>query len=110
MTQDDWGLFRWLNSRVATLLAWPFTSIKDPMSGFFRLAPDHVLRCRRTEPRRLQDRSGAPREVSLRPHREVPIAFANRIHGESKLSLREQLRYLRHVRRLFMYRTARGAK
>ena len=29
-TSDDWGFFRWLNSRVATLLAMPFTNIKDP--------------------------------------------------------------------------------
>ena len=36
-TDDDWGLLRWLNSRVATLLARPFTSVRDPMSGFFAL-------------------------------------------------------------------------
>jgi dolichol-phosphate mannosyltransferase len=36
-TDDDWGLLRWLNSRVATMLAKPLTSIKDPMSGFFAL-------------------------------------------------------------------------
>lgn len=35
VTDDNWGLFRWLNSRVATLMARPFTSISDPMSGFF---------------------------------------------------------------------------
>jgi dolichol-phosphate mannosyltransferase len=33
-TSDDWGLIRWLNSRVATLMARPFVSIRDPMSGF----------------------------------------------------------------------------
>ena len=37
LTGDSWGLFRWLNSRVATLLARPLTSVKDPMSGFFAL-------------------------------------------------------------------------
>lgn len=36
-TSDDWGFFRWLNSRVATLLARPLTSAQDPMSGFFAL-------------------------------------------------------------------------
>jgi glycosyltransferase involved in cell wall biosynthesis len=36
-TDAEWGLFRWINSKVATLLAKPFTSIKDPMSGFFTL-------------------------------------------------------------------------
>src|SRR5690349_15415001 len=36
-TSDDWGVLRWLNSRVATWLARPLTSVRDPMSGFFAL-------------------------------------------------------------------------
>ena len=36
-TADDWGVFRWLNSKAATLLAWPLTSVRDPMAGFFAL-------------------------------------------------------------------------
>ena len=36
-TSHDWGFLRWLNSRVATLLARPLTSVRDPMSGFFAL-------------------------------------------------------------------------
>jgi dolichol-phosphate mannosyltransferase len=33
--------------------------------------------------------------------REVPIHFAERIRGQSKLSLREQFRYLEHLSRLY---------
>jgi len=33
----DWGFLRWLNSRVATLLARPLTTARDPMAGFFAL-------------------------------------------------------------------------
>ena len=36
-TADDWGLFRWLNSRIATLLAFRLTTVSDPMSGFFAM-------------------------------------------------------------------------
>jgi len=36
-TSDDWGLLRWLNSRVATLLARPLTNASDQMAGFFAL-------------------------------------------------------------------------
>ena len=36
-TAESWGLFRWVNSKLATLLARPFTQVKDPMSGFFML-------------------------------------------------------------------------
>src|SRR6202030_703634 len=36
-TADDWGVLRWLNSRVATLLALPLARLSDPMSGFFAM-------------------------------------------------------------------------
>jgi dolichol-phosphate mannosyltransferase len=35
---------------------------------------------------------------------EIPIRFEDRRYGESKLTLREQLRYLQHLRRLGLYR------
>src|SRR5687767_4919599 len=37
-TSARWGVLRWINSRVATLLARPFSAgTRDPMSGFFAL-------------------------------------------------------------------------
>jgi dolichol-phosphate mannosyltransferase len=36
-TSDDWGVLRWLNGRVATLLARPLTDAEDPMAGYFAL-------------------------------------------------------------------------
>ena len=33
-TEDGWGVLRWLNSKIATLMARPFTTVKDSMSGF----------------------------------------------------------------------------
>jgi dolichol-phosphate mannosyltransferase len=103
-TDDDWGLLRWLNSRVATFLARPFTSINDPMSGFFALRRETFALADPLNP--IGYKIGLELLVKCRCNRiaEVPIAFADRVHGQSKLSLREQLRYLRHVRRLFMYR------
>jgi len=40
--------------------------------------------------------------------REVPIHFANRKHGESKLTLREQVRYLQHLTRLYRFKLQPG--
>jgi dolichol-phosphate mannosyltransferase len=37
---------------------------------------------------------------------EVPIHFADRVHGESKLTLKQQLLYIQHLRRLYLYRFA----
>ncbi len=49
-TDDDWGMFRWINSRVATLMARPLTDVKDPMSGFFALRRADFLKARDLNP------------------------------------------------------------
>jgi dolichol-phosphate mannosyltransferase len=104
VTDDNWGLFRWLNSRVATLFARPFTRIKDPMSGFFALRRDTYSRADFLNP--IGYKIGLELLVKCRCSRisEVPIAFTDRVHGESKLSFKEQLRYIQHIRRLFLYK------
>jgi dolichol-phosphate mannosyltransferase len=104
VTDDNWGFFRWLNSRVATLMARPFTSISDPMSGFFALRRTTYSKADFLNP--IGYKIGLELLVKCRCGRisEVPIAFTDRILGESKLSLREQLRYVQHIRRLFLYK------
>lgn len=103
-TTDDWGVFRWMNSRFATLLARPFTAIHDPMSGYFALRRETLRRADHLNP--IGYKIGLELIVKCRCRRvtEVPICFANRIHGESKLSFKEQLRYIQHLRRLFLYK------
>jgi dolichol-phosphate mannosyltransferase len=105
-TDDDWGLFRWLNSRVATLLAWPLTTIEDPMSGFFML--QRATFEAHTDYNPIGYKIGLELLVKCKCHAaaEVPIHFADRRLGYSKLSLREQLRYIQHIRRLYIYRFA----
>ena len=106
-TDEGWGLARWLNSRVATLMARPFTRAADPMAGFFAL--------RRTTFRRADEQhelNPIGYKIGLElivkcgcQHvREVPIQFSNRQHGTSKLNLREQLNYMRHLGRLAEYK------
>lgn len=103
-TADDWGLLRFLNSRIATLLARPLTKITDPMSGFFAL-PRHVFE-RAREPSPLGYKIGL--ELLVRCHcdnvKEIPIHFANRTRGESKLTAKQQLLYVRHLARLYRYK------
>ena len=107
-TADDWGLFRWVNSRVATLLARPLTKITDPMSGFFAL-PREVFE-RAEDPSPLGYKIGLELLVRCRCEnvREVPIHFANRIHGKSKLTLREQILYVQHLTRLYRFKLTRS--
>lgn len=98
-----WSLWRRLNSYGATLLARPLTDCSDPMSGFFAL-----------------DRRALPDPGQLRPVgykiglelmvrgrlrvADVPIGFAGRDRGASKMGLRQQINYLRHLGRLYLYR------
>jgi dolichol-phosphate mannosyltransferase len=103
-TADDWGFLRWANSRVATLLARPLTAIQDPMAGFFALRRSTFSAGRDFAPvgykigLELMVKCGCERVT------EVPIHFDNRHFGESKLTLRQQLLYLRHLRRLYVFK------
>ena len=103
-TDHDWGILRWLNSRVATLLALPLTSAKDPMSGFFALRKKDFDKAEDLRPVGYKVALELIVKCGFRNVGEVPIRFSNRLHGESKLTLREQLKYIRHVRRLYIYK------
>lgn len=103
-TDDDWGLFRWLNSKVATLLAWPLTSAKDPMAGFFAIGAASFRNADQLNPVGYKIGLELMVKCGCRNVHEVPIHFRDRLHGESKLTLREQLNYLRHLKRLYDYK------
>ncbi len=99
-TDDDWGFFRLINSKVATALARPFTSVKDPMAGFFAL-PAHVFeRARNLNPCGYKIGLELIVKCGIANIQEAPIHFRDRLYGQSKLNFREQLRYLRHIKRL----------
>jgi dolichol-phosphate mannosyltransferase len=103
-TSDDWGFLRWFNSRVATILALPLVSIRDPMSGFFAMARPTFERGRDFNP--IGYKIALELIVKCRCERvvEVPIHFENRRFGESKLTMKQQLLYLQHLRRLYIYK------
>ena len=106
-TDDDWGMLRWLNSRVATILALPLTRLRDPMSGFFALRRDTFARGSNFNP--VGYKIGLELLIKCRCERirEIPIHFSDRRFGRSKLSLKEQLRYLQHLRRLYIFKYGR---
>ncbi|MCH9704929.1 MAG: glycosyltransferase family 2 protein [Proteobacteria bacterium] len=103
---ESWPWWRWLNSIIATLPARWLVPLADPMSGFFGLRRADMPAMEILSPigykigLELLVKSGFRKERV----REVPILFRDRIHGESKMTLREQLNYLRHLRRLYHYR------
>jgi dolichol-phosphate mannosyltransferase len=103
-TADDWGVLRFINSWVATTMARPLTTITDPMSGFFALSRQVFERAR--EPSPLGYKIGLELLVrcGCKNVREVPIHFVNRVRGESKLTLKQQLLYVRHLMRLYRFK------
>ncbi len=103
-TDDQWGLFRWLNSRIATWLARPLTTVSDPMSGFFALRRVDFDRADALNPVGYKIALELIVKARLRRVRDIPIHFRDRVAGESKLTLAEQLKYLQHLGRLYRYR------
>jgi dolichol-phosphate mannosyltransferase len=97
-----WPLHRRLNSWVARMLARPLTSVKDTMSGFFcvrraDLALDRLDPIGYKIALELIVRHGWGKVV------ELPITFSDRAAGETKLNVLEQLRYMRHLWRLYRF-------
>lgn len=103
-TDAEWGLLRWVNSKVATWLAWPFTSVKDPMAGFFAFRRADLAQAAPLNPVGYKIGLELIVKCGFKNVVEVPIHFGDRQYGESKLSLKEQLRYLQHLRRLGVYK------
>uniref|UniRef100_A0A0A9YZT2 Dolichol-phosphate mannosyltransferase subunit 1 n=1 Tax=Lygus hesperus TaxID=30085 RepID=A0A0A9YZT2_LYGHE len=102
----DWAVHRQLISKCATLLAAPLASVSDPMSGFFCLTRTVLQRgLSRLNP--VGYKIGLELLVRCRcyPVVEVPIVFQDRVMGESKLTLKQNLLYLQHI--LTLYRDYR---
>lgn len=100
----SWNWFRRLNSKVATWLALPLARIHDPMSGFFAFRRSHTPAAHLLSPIGYKIGLELLVKGEFKKPGEVPIHFIDRVHGESKLTWKEQVRYLRHLRRLYQYR------
>lgn len=103
-TDHSWGVLRYINSKVATVMAMPLTRITDPMSGFFALPRTAFERA--VSPQPLGYKIGLELLVRCRctDVREIPIHFSNRVHGESKLTVHQQLLYVQHIARLYRFK------
>ena len=111
-TDEGHGVLHRLNSHAATLLARPLTRAHDPMSGFLALRKETVEQGDALTP--VGYKIGL--ELIVKCHLEgagpgggrriieIPIDFGVRVHGASKLGVRAQIDYLRHLGRLFAYR------
>lgn len=102
---QEFGLYRQLNSKIATWLALPLVGrqVRDPMAGLFCFRRDLVAG-QALSP--VGYKIGLEILVKCRPESvvEVPITFASRHAGDSKMDLAQQVEYVRHLRRLYGWR------
>ena len=100
----QWSVFRRVNSAVATLLARPIAGrVSDPMSGFFSLRRQTFLAAQRLEPMGYKIGLELMCKCRVQRIREVPIQFGTRLGGSSKLSTKEQVRYVQHLASLYCF-------
>ena len=102
-TEDGWGVLRWINSKIATLMARPFTKVLDPMSGFLAFKRTTFLHANNLNPVGYKIGLELIVKCNCAHVAEVPIHFRTRQLGESKLPLSVQWQYLQHVIRLLRY-------
>ena len=105
-TDDKWTIYRFINSKVASLLAKPLVEVSDPMSGFFALPRSVFERNKALSP--VGYKIGLEIIVKCKPHpiKEVPIHFRCRERGQSKLTFKQQLLYLYHLYALYNFEWA----
>jgi dolichol-phosphate mannosyltransferase len=109
-TEAEWGFFRRINSQTATLLARPFAGkVTDPMAGFFAMKRETYLGARNLTPLGYKIALELMCKARVKKVREVPIHFAMRLKGQSKLSLKQQFRYLEHLSRLYDFTYPRAS-
>jgi len=97
---QGWGLVRRIISKGAIVLAHLFLPttrlVKDPMSGFFMFQRQVVAQAH-LEPTGFKILLEILMEGKSQSIVEVPYIFRTRSVGESKLSTRQQVDYLKHL-------------
>jgi len=108
-THGGWTPFRKLNSRLPVILAKPLCPLEDPMSGFLALRRADMPDTARLSPVGYKIALEIFVKGDFKKPVEIPIHFGERQLGQSKLSFKEQLNFLRHLGRLYAYKLGLGA-
>lgn len=102
----DWAIHRKIISSVATLLASGVSRSTDPMSGFFCTKKTVVDTARKNGATAIGWKVGL--EIMVRGQaqrvKDVGIVFRERVAGESKLTMKQNIEYLRQLGGLYWWR------
>ncbi len=99
----EWSAWRFTASRAARWLARPLADYADPMSGFFAIDRRRLPDLHSLQPIGYKIALELMVRGRLRVA-EVPIGFRDRYQGISKMGVRQQIEYLRHLYRLYDFR------
>ena len=103
IVDSSWSLYRVLNSRLATWLARPLVKCADPMAGFFATRRSALPDLQTLRPMGYKIALELMVRGRLRV-REIPIDFRDRSVGFSKMNWRQQIRFVRHLSRLYNHK------
>lgn len=98
-----WNFKRKLMSRIATIFAKPFTSIHDPMSGFFMIKKEG-LQGIDLNPKGFKILLEVVLKAKYKKISEIPIVFIDRQKGKSKAGFGEIIYYLKNLMGYWKYR------
>lgn len=99
---EGWDFRRKLMSRVATFLARPFTSVKDPMTGFFMIKKE-CIKGVELNPKGFKILLEIIIKGKYKKVEEIPINFVNRIKGKSKAGTKEIIWYIQNLVHYLVY-------
>ena len=100
--ERGWSGWRFAASCLATWLVRPLTDCRDPMSGFFAVDRRRLGTLERFRPVGYKIGLELMVRGGLRVA-EVPFRFRDRRAGVSKMGVRQQVAFLRHVGRLYAF-------
>ncbi|MBW1649696.1 MAG: glycosyltransferase family 2 protein [Deltaproteobacteria bacterium] len=100
---ENWGVFRRINSKIATLITKPLTKVKDPMSGFFCFYKKNMPDKKILSPIGYKICLEIMVKGNFLRIKEIPIRFTNRTKGTSKLGLKEQINFILHLIKLYLF-------
>jgi dolichol-phosphate mannosyltransferase len=103
---DSFNFYRRSNAFLARMLAFPLARISDPMAGFFAFRSQLYTTDLISQLNPVGWKICLEILVKMNPGRvrEIPIIFEERLYGCSKLSFKEQINYLIHLKRLYCYK------
>lgn len=100
-----WGKTRSLMSRIAGMIGYPITGIRDSSSGFFAIKRGIAISAFPSyEPSSWKIMLEILVKANPIAVCEIPIIFKERNAGKSKYNTKEGIKYLAHLGKLLMYK------